>query len=177
MPEKFNPLPELNFVRSQFYTDPTSPSGLRNKITRNPRALKDQVSGCSNGKGYYQVAIKGLFYSSHRLVWYLETFLDPGNDYIDHCDQNCSNNSIENLRLATKANNGWNRLAPKNNKSGYKNIFWRKDIKKWSVKITAQGNAYNLGCYESIEEAIKVYNQAAKVYHGSFASLLELQSA
>ena len=177
MPEKFHPMPELNFLKQQIYVDPSSPSGLRNRITRNPRALKDAVTGSNNGKGYYQVCIKGLSYSAHRIVWYLSTYLDPGFDYIDHCDGDLSNNTIENLRITNKAGNSFNRDKPASNTSGYKGVSFRKDTGKWDVRIKANGKQICLGSYTDLEEAAKVYNEAALAHHGSFARLNKLQSA
>ena len=39
-------------------------------------------------------------------------------EYIDHINGNKLDNRIENLRKATKEQNGWNRGIQKNNKSG-----------------------------------------------------------
>ena len=57
------------------------------------------------------------------------------NDYIpnivDHIDGNSSNNCIENLRDANKAQNGWNSKLNKNNSSGIRGVSWNKQTKKW----------------------------------------------
>jgi len=176
MSPKFHPMPELNFLRQQIYVDSSSPSGLRNRITRNSRAIKDATAGKSNGQGYYQVRIKGLCYSAHRLVWYLSTYLDPGFDCIDHCDGNTLNNSIENLRITNWVGNSFNRAKSVSNTSGYKGVSFRKDKQKWCVQIKADGKHIYLGTYTNLEEAAEVYNEAALAYHGSFARLNKLQS-
>ena len=63
----------------------------------------------------------------HRLVGL--TFIpNPDNKpFIDHIDRNKSNNSITNLRWATRLENCANRSNTKYNKTGYKNIGISKD--------------------------------------------------
>jgi hypothetical protein len=174
MSTKIHPMPELNSLKQLLYIDPSSFSGLRNRITRNSRAIKDSVAGKSNGQGYYQVRIKGLCYSAHRLVWYLSTYLDPGFDYIDHCDGDPSNNAIGNLRLTSCSGNSFNRAKSISNTSGYKGVSFNQKKQKWYVQIKANGKHIYLGTYTNIQEAAEVYNQAALEHHGMFARLNKL---
>ena len=167
-------MPELNFLKQLFYVDCSSPSGLRNRITRNSRAVKDAIAGRSNGQGYYQVRIKNVCYSAHRLVWYLSTYLDPGLDCIDHSDGDQTNNAIENLRIANWAGNSFNRAKSASNTSGYKGVSFKKDKQKWYVQIKANGKHVYLGTYTNLEEAAEAYNQAALAHHGIFARLNKL---
>ncbi len=174
MPTKFHPMPELNFLKQLLYVDASSPSGLRNRITRNSRATKDAIAGRSNGQGYYQVRIKNICYSAHRLVWYLSTYLDPGFDYIDHCDGDTTNNTIENLRITNWSANSFNRTKSISNTSGYKGVSFNQEKQKWYVQIKANGKHIYLGTYTNIQEAAEVYNQAALEHHGMFARLNKL---
>ncbi len=92
------------------------------------------------------------------------------DEMVDHIDMNGINCIRENLRLATNAQNGANRPAPKNNKSGYKGVRWHKKAKKWIAQITANGKNRHLGTFDSAEDAYKAYCEAAAKYHGEFAS-------
>jgi hypothetical protein len=167
-------MPELSFLKQLLYVDSSSPSGLRNRITRNSKAVKDAIAGRSNGQGYYQVRIKNVCYSAHRLVWYLSTYLDPGLDCIDHSDGDQTNNAIENLRIANWAGNSFNRAKSVSNTSGYKGVSFKKDKQKWYAQIKANGKHVYLGTYTNLEEAAEVYNQAALAHHGIFARLNKL---
>ena len=61
-------------------------------------------------------------------------------------------------------------LTPKNNKSGYKGVYWSKERKKWCAQITINNKTKGLGRYDTIEEAIEARKKAAKEYYGEFAN-------
>lgn len=44
------------------------------------------------------------------------------------------------------------------NTTGYRGIQFRTDTNKYRVVIRAFNTTYNLGCYESLEDAINIYN-------------------
>ena len=48
-----------------------------------------------------------------------------------------------------------------NNKTGFKGVSWRKDTQKYQASICVNGNQKNLGSFDSLIEAVKVYDQAA----------------
>ena len=70
------------------------------------------------------------FYVS-RLV--AEYYVPNPNNYqeVDHIDRNPLNNHYTNLRWADRSIQNFNKKVYKNNRSGYKNISFRKDNKKW----------------------------------------------
>lgn len=76
-------------------------------------------------------------------------------------------NRRSNLRPATRAQNNANRRLRRDNTSGYKGVSFYKG--KWKAQIMHAGKAYVLGCYDTKEEAFKVYCEAAKRFHGEFA--------
>jgi hypothetical protein len=89
-------------------------------------------AGTTLSTGYRSVFIDGKRQYEHRVIFMLH------NDYlpkeIDHIDGNKTNNLIENLREANRSKNMQNTSLLKNNKSGYKNIYWHKLSKKWKVR-------------------------------------------
>jgi hypothetical protein len=90
---------------------------------------------------------------------------------VDHKDGNGLNNQRSNLRIATHKQNQWNKRKRRDNTSGYKGVFWHEASKKWLVQIKANGKIQYIGCFKSKIEAARKYNEAAKKYHGKFASL------
>jgi hypothetical protein len=87
----------------------------------------------------------------------------------DHIDLNILNNQRENLRLATKSENGRNAKLSSNNKSGHRNVFWEARRKKWLVSIYVNKKTIFIGYYDRKEQAIYDYQLAAKFYYREFA--------
>ena len=122
--------------------------------------------------GYRIVLIggrKGRVCYIHRLV--AENWIrnDDCKRCVDHIDNNKDNNHISNLRWATTKENSCNRLIDNDNKSGFKGVSYRKDIKKYSAQIKHNWKQYHLGYFESPEEAHKAYCDKAKELFGEFA--------
>jgi hypothetical protein len=114
---------------------------------------------------------KGAYISISRLIM---DVLDQ-NMVVDHINHDRLDNRKINLRVCEQAKNCRNKYKQSNNKSGYKGVFWRKDTNKWSTQISVDGTTFNLGCFDSKEEAAKTYNRAAIKYHGEFASLNKIK--
>ena len=93
---------------------------------------------------------------------------------IDHIDMNSVNNCQSNLRIATKSQNAANRNKPRNNKSGYKGVFWRPDKNKWRADIRINYHRIFLGYFNNKIDAAKAYNKAAIKYFGPFARVNKL---
>lgn len=93
----------------------------------------------------------------------------PADALVDHKNQNGLDCRRNNMRLATKVQNGRNRDKPKNNKSGYKGVSWHKQKKKWRAYIIADSGYRHLGYFGTPEEAAITYDEAAKSLHGEFA--------
>jgi len=89
----------------------------------------------------------------------------------DHKDRNGLNNQRYNLRIATKSQNGCNRLSASGSTSAFVGVHWAKYHNKWRAKIGKGGKQYHLGYFETMEEAALAYNEAAKILHLDFANL------
>lgn len=90
---------------------------------------------------------------------------------VDHQNGDTLDYRGENLRIATKSQNMWNRQKQRNNTSGFKGVTWSAAREKWISQISYQGKHNNLGGYDTPEEAARVYDRAALLYHGEFAVL------
>lgn len=122
-----------------------------------------QKSNCNN--------IYAVNYSAglmHRLIMNANK-----NQIIDHIDNNGLNNQRCNLRLCSHSQNMRNR-KPSVHSSKYLGVSWNKYHEAWDVRITSNHKKIYLGKYRDEKEAAKAYNDAAKKYHGEFASLNKL---
>lgn len=90
---------------------------------------------------------------------------------INHKDHNGLNCRRNNLEFATYQQNAAYALKRRDNKSGFKGVGWRSDLKLWRARITVFRKIIHLGHFENIIDAAKAYNEAAVKYFGKFAVL------
>lgn len=124
-------------------------------------------AGCVRKDGYVQIRINYKFYLAHRLIYLLHYNTLPA--IIDHIDGNQSNNKIENLREATRTQNGYNAKKWKNNTSGTKGVSFSTQRNKWRVRLIIKGVETHFGFFEDLELAALVANEARDKYHGVYA--------
>lgn len=127
-----------------------------------------QRAGTVGVLGYVHITISRRIYLGHRLAWFYMTGEWP-SDEIDHKDLNKSNNAWSNLREATHAENLHNRRASKNNKSGYKGVWWHPKAGKWQAQICTNRTRTYLGLFSRAEDASAAYKAAAERLHGEFS--------
>lgn len=102
--------------------------------------------------------------------------LRPGDKRdVDHINRDPLDNRRSNLRIVTRAQNAKNRSIGRANTSGYMGVGWYKHYQNWRARITTDGKKVFLGYFESRESAARAYNNAAKKYHGEFASLNDIK--
>jgi len=94
---------------------------------------------------------------------------------VDHWDGDPMNNRRSNLRPTTQRGNGANRRSlNKNNTSGYRGVVFSKEKRRWVAQIKVNYKTKRLGYFDSPQEAARAYDEAAKQYHGQFATLNEV---
>ena len=104
----------------------------------------------------------------HNFVWELHNGKIPNNYMVDHKDRDGSNCCNDNLRLATKSQNGANVGLRANNKSGFTGVTLSNGT-KWRAYISINGNFMTIGYYYNKEEAVKARLEAEAKYFGEFA--------
>lgn len=87
---------------------------------------------------------------------------------VDHIDGDGLNNQRCNLRHATRTQNKTNTGKYRNNKSGFKGVYWDPRANKWRAQIRANGKKYCLGLFTEAEDAHAAYCAASDAHHGAF---------
>ena len=120
---------------------------------------KGKEAGFINYQGYRKVRLKGTDLSTHRIIWVLMTGDNIDGLTIDHKDRNRSNNCWNNLRLATREQQQFNKLT-----KGFERIG-----KKFRARIKVKGKDIHLGMFPTQEEAQEAYREKCKELRGEFA--------
>ena len=167
MPRRFLDLPSLETLHALFELDEKSESGLKWKATGKDAGIKRAI-------GYWYVSIKGKYYLCHRIIFFMRTGINPGENFVDHKNRNRGVN--DELRLASNRDNSVNagKRADKIYTSKYKGVCWHKSANSWMAQIQSFGKSKYLGCFSTEKEAAEAYNAAAKEKWGEFAFLNEI---
>ena len=95
----------------------------------------------------------------------------PKGMVVDHINQDGMDNRSANLRPATPSQNLCNRKKRSGSKySKYKGAYWHKLNRKWAARIGINKKEIHLGYFKNEMDAARAYDEAAKKYHGEFAS-------
>jgi hypothetical protein len=114
------------------------------------------------------VFIDGERHSIARVIWlYHYGKWPPVDSEIDHRNLNHQDNRIDNLRIATPTQNGYNRAMPAN-ENGRGVTSSGKIAKPWRAQMRINGRKTNLGHFKTREEAAVAYEEAAIKHQGEF---------
>ena len=136
-------------------------------VSRGSAKVGDAAGGI-NGKGYFQIRVKGKIYLSHRLAWMITHGKFPEYD-TDHINHDRADNRIVNLREVTRQENMKNASLYKTNTSGCCGISWFKSDGKWMAYIKLNGKDAYLGLFTDKFEAICA-RKSAENTHGYHAN-------
>lgn len=159
-------LPPAEVLRALFsYNRDTGIVVWKTKPKRSKVAVGDEVKS-KFSSGYLRVMINGSTYRLHLIIWKMETGADP-IDEIDHWDLDKANNKWDNLREATRSQNGMNIAITKRNTSGFKGVS-KVPCGKWKASIRYQGKLIYLGHHDTREEAHAAYVAKSIELFGKF---------
>jgi hypothetical protein len=123
-----------------------------------------RLAGDFYRNGYRRVCVDSKDYLAHRVVWLMIHGEWPDCE-IDHINGDRTDNRIENLRLATSAQNKQNVGLKSSNRSGFTGVSWFKACKCWRADITLNGKAIYLGRFDTPEAAAEAYAKAKAELH------------
>ena len=136
---------------------------------RSTGARCGDIAGCDNQQGYTMIGIRKKFYGAHRLAWLYMTGCWP-DVTVDHTNRVRNDNRWHNLRLATQAQQSFNRSSyTTRNTSGAKGVTWKRAHNKWTARIRHQGRLIHLGYFSNLEDARSAYLNKARELFGEFA--------
>lgn len=133
------------------------------KVRVSPRVSVGSQAGTINSHGYRTLGIMGKVLRAHRVAWAMHYGDWPLCD-VDHKNRVRSDNRIDNLRLATVAENANNQSLASNNSSGYKGVSWCNTRKKFRASIVVDRKRKTLGYHQTAEDAHKVLEQARELH-------------
>jgi HNH endonuclease/NUMOD4 motif/AP2 domain len=149
------------------YEDYSISTAGRVRNEKKNKELRQSTYSC----GYYAVYLHGKQFGVARLI--AQAFIpNPDNlAEVDHINRNKTDNRVDNLRWASRGQQGANR--DKFKEGGYKGVSLHKRNNKWIAKIRVNNKHYNLGSYENEHEAALIYNWFALKLHKEFAKINE----
>lgn len=136
------------------------------KVTANTSTFAGDRAGSVNDDGYRWIGIDEEIHKASKLAWFWMTGEAPAA-IVDHRNGNRDDDRWENLRAATRSQNGANMARRKDNTTGFKGVGRLRD--KFQANITHQGHRLWLGVFDSPQEAAAIRNWAAEMLHGEFA--------
>lgn len=142
--------------------------GSVNKVRAGAKA------GYRQPDGQRVIRIRTISYVAHRLAWLYVTGEWPKN-LVDHRNMDRDDNRWENLRSATKGQNGANRGPQANNAHGHKGVYLVPKYyvstgeDAWKASTMINGKHNHIGYYRTIEEAIAAHAEKSKELFGEFA--------
>lgn len=115
---------------------------------------------------YKRVMFNGRMYQIHRLVFAIHHGYFPR--VVDHKNGDKLDNQIDNLRAATHKQNSVNQRLHTDNKSGAKNVCYRKETGRWRVCIKHIAGTVDRS-FTLFDDACRYAETMRSVVHGQFA--------
>lgn len=175
MPKAIVTLPPADYLRQCFDYDPST--GILRWRERPPEHFKNSRAwiawnakhfgkpvGWASQRGYLYTQVHRHKFLVSRIIWKMVYGADPIE--IDHIDRNSRNNRLDNLRNATRIQNGQNKIKPVG-RCGFTGVAMT-DNGKYRAHIKDGPKMRHLGVFDTAEAAHVAYRDAAKAAFGEF---------
>lgn len=133
------------------------------------RKKTGELAGGVHPLGYVKVRVDGKMYMAHRIIYKMFN-KDFVEGTLDHINNKPADNRIENLRIATRAENNRNAVLRKDNTSGVKGVSWNARDMRWTAAIMVNGKRKALGNFKDLALATEFIQLARDMVHGDFAN-------
>lgn len=157
-------IPSAQFMAEVHY-DPETGEFSRLKVGRDGKSFVYVYQAHESNNGYARVAACGERYYAHRLAWYYVHGVLPEGE-LDHVNGDRSDNRIANLRPASRALNAANCVRRGKHLRGV--VPYRR---KFRAQIKLNNVHYNLGSFDTEQEAHEAFCRASVAARGEFARL------
>lgn len=139
--------------------------GWNSKFAGKAAGNKKKFPGTDRPMNWH-VSIHWVKHCAHRVIWEMVNGPIPDGHEIDHIDGNPWNNKLNNLRLATRSQNCFNKSVGGNCKVRARGV--RLENGRYSVRVTANRKTIYAGSFLLIEDAVGARNEAARKIHGEY---------
>ena len=129
--------------------------------------LAGAIAGSPND-GYLCVQIDSKLYKVHNIVWVYFNGPIPDGMIVDHANGDSFHNDIDNLRIATDAQNNHNAKKRSGTSSKYKGVHFNKQSGTWRASIRINGKVKYIGNFADEYAAHLAWCAVAKEAHGDF---------
>lgn len=121
----------------------------------------------------YKWCLRGP-YAHNDKIGYLHRFIVRAGtgEEVDHIKlgkKGKLDNRKHNLRYATRSQNTAHQGLRRNNRSGFKGVWWDTARQKWAASIQFEGRVIFLGRFDFRHQASEAYDIKALEIHGEFA--------
>lgn len=154
-------LPSYEYLNKRFFYETSTGKLFWRYCNHMPKqwnsSFAGKEAGCIAKSGYVLVSVNNSLLFAHRVVWKLHTRNDP-DGILDHINGVKNDNKINNLRIATYAQNQQNKSV--SNVHG-KGVSYDSKRKKYQVQIRVNGVNVHLGRFNQVQDAKDAYRNAA----------------
>lgn len=147
--------PTLQRIQELFHVD--IGSGVIRWRKGQGRAAAGDVAGRIHKRGHREVQVDGRMVKAHHIVYFVATGDWP--PLIDHINGQRDDNRFLNLRIADQAANARNRTNWRHKKL----LGAHRRGVRWAAVIGFDGEQYELGLFDSEEEAHQEYVRARQL--------------
>lgn len=121
----------------------------------------------TSAEGYLRVRVNGRLHAVHRIAWGICHGSMPS--MLDHINGIRHDNRLENLRVATNAENSMNRRPNTTKCLTLKGVSFHRRSKTYRARIMVNRSSHWLGQFKCQELAALAYDRAAVYFFGEFA--------
>jgi len=153
----------LTAARIRYLVDYDPLTGVFTRKTLAGGRTPGSIAGYQDRSGYWVMTVDGRPYFCHRLAW-LHVYGEWPKSFIDHINSIKSDNRLENLRSATKSENGQNLIRPNRvNKLGILGVS--KHGNGFRAQLTLNGKKVFKKTFKTAELAQTAYLEAKEKFH------------